>query len=69
MGEHNSPYFAAGCADGARDAALVSAEPARDPVGMDPAKEWSWMYKRGYNRAFTMMNGAPNEHQMVSDEA
>jgi hypothetical protein len=48
MGERNSPYFAAGLADGATDA-------ARNPRarrGYDPAKAGSWMYRRGFARAF-----------------
>ena len=53
MGEHNSPYFAAGCADGERDTELMGSCPGLPPVGMDPEKEWSWMYRRGYERTFT----------------
>lgn len=52
MGEHNSPFFALGVQDGQRDTLLVSACPPADPEGMDPARAWSWMYKRGYERAF-----------------
>lgn len=52
MGEDNSPYFAAGLADGLRDAELESQCPPEIPLGMDPAREWSWMYKRGYERGY-----------------
>jgi len=56
VGEHNSPYFAAGCADGERDTQLVSDCPPCAAIGQDPEREWSWMYKRGYERTF---NPAP----------
>jgi hypothetical protein len=52
MGEHNSPYFRAGIADGERDTGLVSSHPGNPPIGPDPDKEWSIMYRRGYNQAF-----------------
>jgi hypothetical protein len=52
MGEHNSPYFEAGLADGERDTMLNSAHPGGLAQGMDPEKDWSWMYKRGYGRTF-----------------
>ena len=53
MGEHNSPYFDAGVADGKRDETRIRSCPPRAAVGMDPQREWSWMYKRGYEREFT----------------
>lgn len=52
MTEANSPFFAAGCADGERDTALMSACPGNPPLGPDPEKSESWMYKRGYERTF-----------------
>lgn len=52
MGEHNSPFYAAGCADGERDSALMSTCPGQPPVGPDPGKDWSAMYLRGYDRTF-----------------
>jgi hypothetical protein len=51
MAEHNSPFFAAGLRDGAADA-------ARNPRvrhGFDPAKAHSWMYRRGFARAFLII--------------
>ena len=48
MSERNSPYFAAGLADGAADA-------ARNPRarrGFDPVRAHSWMYRRGFARGF-----------------
>lgn len=62
MGEHNSPYFAAGCADGERDTRLMTAHPGLDPVGLDPGKEWSWMYRRGYERTFE-----PGHHEPCAE--
>ena len=52
MGEHNSPYFAAGLADGQRDTDLASACPPGYPSGPDPERAWSGMYQRGYARSF-----------------
>jgi hypothetical protein len=52
MGEHNSPYFAAGQQDGQRDADLISSCPPAEPYGMDPERDWSSMYRRGYCRVF-----------------
>ena len=52
MGEHNSPYFAAGCADGERDTLLMSSCPGTAPIGLDPDMDWSSMYRRGYERTF-----------------
>lgn len=52
MGEHNSPYFAAGCADAERDSELMSTCPGNPPLGPDPEKAWSIMYMRGYERTF-----------------
>jgi hypothetical protein len=51
MSERTSPYFAAGLADGAADA-------ARNPRvrrGFDPAKAKSWMYRRGFARSFLLI--------------
>ncbi len=48
MSERNSPFFAAGLEDGTADA-------ARNPRvrhGYDPARAHSWMYRRGFARAF-----------------
>jgi hypothetical protein len=48
MSERNSPFYRAGLADGAADA-------ARNPrvrVGFDPGKAKSWMYRRGFARSF-----------------
>lgn len=52
MGESNSPYFAQGCTDGDRDAARIGACPPEPPLGPDPERDWSWMYRRGYNAQF-----------------
>jgi hypothetical protein len=51
MSERNSPLFAAGLSDGAADA-------ARNPRvrrGFDPARAGSWMYRRGFARAFLIV--------------
>ncbi len=40
--ESHSPYYAAGYADGQADA------PREVKNGMDKAKSWSAMYRRGY---------------------
>jgi hypothetical protein len=48
MAEANSPWFLAGLHDGAADA-------ARNPRvrrGYDPDRAGSWMYRRGFARAF-----------------
>jgi hypothetical protein len=52
MGEHNSPYFAAGREDGRADADLVSMCPPAEPAGMNAEREWSIMYRRGYGSTF-----------------
>lgn len=52
MSEANSPYYKAGCADGERDTQLVTDCPPGDPIGMDPDRAWSWMYRRGYEASF-----------------
>lgn len=52
MGESNSPYFRDGLADGEADRARADSDPPQEVRGMDPEKSWSWMYKRGYGRAF-----------------
>ena len=58
MGEHNSPYHAAGLDDGLRDAELAARAPTKEcpnppqPVGMDPTKSWSIMYRKGYASGF-----------------
>jgi hypothetical protein len=52
VGEHNSPYFAAGLEDGQRDSDLASSCPPGQPAGMDPERAWSYMYQRGYGRTF-----------------
>jgi hypothetical protein len=52
LSEENSPYFAAGMADGERDTMLNSDHPGGQAIGPDQGKEWSWMYKRGYERGF-----------------
>lgn len=48
MSERNSPYFAAGMVHGAYDAA----RPARLRRGYHPRYAASWMYRRGFARAF-----------------
>ena len=48
MGERNSPAFRAGMIHGAYDAA----RPARLRRGYHPALTGSWMYRRGFARAF-----------------
>lgn len=52
MGEHNSPYFAAGLEDGTRDALAESSCPPQPSEGPDEERAWSWMYKRGYERGY-----------------
>ena len=52
MTERNSPYFAAGCADGDRDTVIASGCPQGIPLGPDPARSWSAMYRRGYARTY-----------------
>ena len=59
MSEANSPYFAQGCADAARDNELMDSCPAMDPEGMNPELEWSVMYRRGYNAVF--VPGIPHQ--------
>jgi hypothetical protein len=48
MSERNSPYFRAGMVHGAYDAA----RPPRLRRGYHPARAGSWMYRRGFARAF-----------------
>lgn len=48
MGERNSPMFRAGQIHGAYDAA----RPARLRRGYHPSGARSWMYRRGFARAF-----------------
>ena len=48
MSTRNSPYYQAGLKDGAAQAALSP----RVRTGYDPAKARSWMYRRGFARAF-----------------
>lgn len=55
MTEANSPYFGYGREDGLRDMQLITSCPARRPVGWDPEREWSWMYKRGYASTFNAL--------------
>ena len=54
MGEHNSPQFTAGIADGVRDALRSP----RIRQGFDPARSASWMYKRGFARGFLAVRRA-----------
>jgi hypothetical protein len=55
MSERNSPMFRAGLIHGAWDAA----RPARLRRGYHPALAGSWMYRRGFARAFlTARKGA-----------
>ena len=51
MGEHNSPYFAAGLEDGETDKLRIESCPPLEPLGGDAQREWSWMYRKGYQRA------------------
>lgn len=46
MSAANSPYYAYGRSDGARDADEVRA--GREPLGMDGGRSWSGMYRDGY---------------------
>ena len=48
MSEHNSPFFRFGMIHGAYDAA----RPARVRGGYHPAYAHSWMYRKGFARAF-----------------
>jgi hypothetical protein len=65
MPEHNSPYFQAGIADGQADAGRSP----RVRRGFDPARAHSWMYRRGFARAFLAaraadaIDPAPRDHQ------
>ena len=53
MGEHNSPYFAAGCADGERDTQLRTSHPGGSEIGPQPPDpNYPVMYMRGYERTF-----------------
>ena len=63
MSEKNSPYFAAGLADGAADAARRPA--ARR--GFDPARSHSWMYRRGFARAFLAVRAAVAPGSVLDD--
>jgi len=54
MTERNSPMFAAGITDGAADARRRPAERR----GFDPARIGSWMYRRGFARAFLAVRRA-----------
>lgn len=54
MGEHNSPAFKKGLADGAADADRRPCE----RCGFDPALARSWMYRRGFARAFLAARSA-----------
>ena len=61
MGEHNSPFFAAGREDGRRDAQAARSCPPGRVTGMDPGREWSSMYRRGYEREFDgRVHSCPN---------
>lgn len=53
MTKDNSPYYRAGCADGARDVLLVQLCPPQPPLGLDPDRAWSGMYKDGYRDVFS----------------
>lgn len=46
--EEHSPYYLAGVNDGLRDAELMAEDPPQEPVGMDATRDWSGMYRRGY---------------------
>jgi hypothetical protein len=52
MGAHNSPFYAAGCADGGRDTSLMDTCPGYAPLGPDPEKSWSVLYRQGYSSTF-----------------
>jgi len=54
VSEANSPAFRAGLADGAADAARRPAERR----GFDPSGRASWMYRRGFARAFLAARNA-----------
>ena len=65
MAEHNSPYFLAGLKDGAADAARNP----RERRGYDPARAASWMYRRGFARAFLVtrkLAAAPVDNRPAS---
>jgi len=42
-----SPFFHAGQLDGMMDRWRIEQDPPRPPRGMDPQKEWSYMYRAG----------------------
>jgi hypothetical protein len=52
MGENNSPFYAQGYADGESDTLLVAACPGNPPLGPDPGKAWSVLYRKGYSSTF-----------------
>ena len=54
MGEHNSPAFRIGLQDGAADADRRPSERR----GFDPRLARSWMYRRGFARAFLAARSA-----------
>ena len=54
MGEHNSPAFKAGLADGAADADRRPSE----RKGFNARLAGSWMYRRGFARAFLAARAA-----------
>lgn len=47
-----SPYYQQGAADGWRDSDLASACPPGEQPGQDPERDWSIMYRRGYEDAY-----------------
>ena len=51
--EEHSPFFKAGQGDGADDRLRLACCPPCDPIGYDPDKGWSAMYRRGYAEKFT----------------
>ena len=62
MSERNSPYFAAGLKDGAADAARKPSERR----GYDPDRARSWMYRRGFARAFKIIRAMARDGTLDS---
>ena len=58
MTRDNSPWYRDGIADGAADAIITGTCPGGCPVGHDPEKEWSVLYREGYELGF----GAAEPH-------
>jgi hypothetical protein len=63
MSEANSPYFRAGMIHGAYDAA----RPGNKRRGFHPDYAHSWMYRRGFARAFLAVRKAARDPGCLDD--